>query len=40
MPVARTVRFRRLEYDIAAAQAKIREAGLPERLAERLEVGQ
>ena len=39
-PMARTVRFRRLEYDIAAAQAKIREAGLPERLAERLEVGQ
>ena len=38
-PMARTVRFRRLEYDIAAAQAKIREAGLPERLAERLEVG-
>ena len=39
-PKERTVRFRRLEYDIAAAQAKIREAGLPERLAERLEVGQ
>ena len=39
-PKERTVHFRRLEYDIAAAQAKIREAGLPERLAERLEVGQ
>ena len=39
-PLARTVRFRRLEYDIAAAQAKILEAGLPERLAERLAVGQ
>ena len=39
-PKERTIRFRRLEYDIAAAQAKIREAGLPERLAERLEVGQ
>ena len=39
-PMARTIRFRRLEYDVAAAQAKIREAGLPERLAERLAVGQ
>ena len=39
-PKERTIRFRRLEYDIAAAQAKIREAGLPERLAERLAVGQ
>jgi len=36
----RMIQFRRLEYDIAAAQAKIREAGLPVRLAERLEVGQ
>ena len=36
---SRTVRFRRLEYDVAAAQARIREAGLPERLAARLEVG-
>lgn len=33
------VRFRRLEYDIAAAQARIRAAGLPERLALRLESG-
>jgi len=38
-PKSRMVRFRRLEYDIAAAQAKVREAGLPERLAERLEYG-
>jgi diadenosine tetraphosphatase ApaH/serine/threonine PP2A family protein phosphatase len=36
----RTVHFRRIEYDIAAAQARIRAAGLPERLAERLAVGQ
>ena len=34
------VRFRRLEYDVSTAQAKIRAAGLPERLAERLQVGQ
>ena len=39
-PQARKIRFRRVEYDIEAAQAKIREAGLPERLAERLSVGQ
>ncbi|MGN0855435.1 MAG: metallophosphoesterase family protein [Kiritimatiellia bacterium] len=38
--VARTVRFRRLAYDVAAAQARIRAAGLPERLAERLAKGQ
>ena len=38
--VAKTVRFRRLEYDVAAAQARIRAAGLPERLAERLAFGQ
>lgn len=37
---AKTVSFRRLEYDIPAAQAKIRAAGLPERLAVRLEYGQ
>ena len=36
---AGTIELRRVEYDIAAAQAKIREAGLPERLAERLEFG-
>ena len=37
---ARRVSFRRLEYDIAAAQARVRAAGLPERLAERLAYGQ
>jgi len=36
----RILRFRRLEYDIAAAQARIRAAALPERLAQRLEIGQ
>lgn len=36
----RQVIFRRVEYDIETAQAKIRKAGLPERLALRLEVGQ
>ncbi|HTV42569.1 MAG TPA: metallophosphoesterase family protein [Candidatus Sulfotelmatobacter sp.] len=36
---AGTIELRRVEYDIATAQAKIREAGLPERLAERLEFG-
>ena len=35
----RIVRFRRLEYDVAAAQARIRAAGLPDRCAERLGVG-
>ncbi len=39
-PATRTVRFRRLEYDVAGAQARIRSAGLPERLAERLQYGQ
>jgi len=34
-----TIELRRLAYDIATAQKKIREAGLPERLAERLEYG-
>jgi len=33
------VELRRLEYDIYTAQDKIRAAGLPERLAERLELG-
>ena len=36
---AQTIELRRLDYDIAAAQKKIREAGLPERLAERLAFG-
>ncbi|MGA2802341.1 MAG: metallophosphoesterase family protein [Verrucomicrobiota bacterium] len=34
-----TIELRRLEYDIAAAQKKILDAGLPERLAERLALG-
>jgi len=34
-----TIELRRLDYDIAAAQKKILAAGLPERLAERLEFG-
>jgi 4-amino-4-deoxy-L-arabinose transferase-like glycosyltransferase/diadenosine tetraphosphatase ApaH/serine/threonine PP2A family protein phosphatase len=36
---ARTVELRRLNYDVATAQKKIRAAGLPEKLAERLEIG-
>ena len=36
---AATIELRRVDYDIAGAQAQIREAGLPERLAERLEFG-
>ena len=39
-PKERTVRYRRLEYDVEAAQERIRLAGLPERLAARLAVGQ
>ena len=39
-PKTRSVRFRRLDYDIAAAQGRIRAAGLPERLAQRLAVGE
>ena len=35
----RIVRFRRLQYDVAAAQARDRKAGLPERCAARLELG-
>lgn len=38
-PKARTVELRRVEYDLGKAQEKIREAGLPERLAKRLELG-
>ncbi len=34
-----SIELRRLEYDIAAAQKKILEAGLPARLAERLAMG-
>jgi hypothetical protein len=36
---AGTIELRRLDYDIPAAQEKILAAGLPERLAERLEFG-
>jgi diadenosine tetraphosphatase ApaH/serine/threonine PP2A family protein phosphatase len=35
----KTVELRRVEYAIEAAQAAIRDAGLPERLARRLEFG-
>ena len=35
----RAVTFRRVAYDVAAAQEKIRKAGLPELLAARLAVG-
>ena len=38
-PKLRRVKFRRLEYDIAEVQARIREVGLPEHLAERLATG-
>jgi predicted phosphodiesterase len=34
-----SVELRRLDYDIPKTQAKIRAAGLPERLAERLDLG-
>lgn len=37
---ARTARWMRTEYDVAGAQAAIREAGLPGGLADRLEYGQ
>jgi diadenosine tetraphosphatase ApaH/serine/threonine PP2A family protein phosphatase len=36
---AGTIRFNRVEYDIAATQAKIRAAGLPQPLADRLAFG-
>ena len=36
---AGTIELRRLDYDIASAQKKILDAGLPERLAERLAFG-
>ena len=39
-PKSRLVRFRRLEYDVKAAQERVLAAGLPPRLAERLAVGQ
>jgi predicted phosphodiesterase len=37
---ARTVRFRRVPYDVERTQAEMRDAGLPELLAARLGVGQ
>jgi diadenosine tetraphosphatase ApaH/serine/threonine PP2A family protein phosphatase len=37
---ARCASFRRVEYDIEQTQREIREAGLPELLAARLELGQ
>ena len=39
-PKVRQIRYRRLDYDIEAAQERVRLAGLPERLAARLAVGQ
>jgi diadenosine tetraphosphatase ApaH/serine/threonine PP2A family protein phosphatase len=36
---ARVASFRRVEYDVARTQSEIREAGLPELLAARLELG-
>jgi predicted phosphodiesterase len=36
----RDIRFHRVEYDIAAVQAKMRQAGLPSLLIDRLTVGQ
>lgn len=36
---ARTLELRRVSYDVVAAQARIRAAGLPEPLARRLETG-
>ena len=36
---SKRVTFRRIPYDVEAAQGRIRAAGLPERLAERLGIG-
>jgi hypothetical protein len=36
---AGTIELRRLEYDFKKTQAKILDAGLPERLANRLALG-
>ena len=36
---ANTVEWRRVEYPIASVQILMREAGLPDRLVRRLEVG-
>ena len=37
---ARRAHFRRVPYDVGATQAELREQGLPEALAERLETGE
>jgi len=39
-PESRLVVYRRVAYDVAGAQQKIRAAGLPDVLARRLEIGQ
>lgn len=36
---SQTIEFKRLEYDVSTAQAKIRQAGLPDFLADRLQYG-
>jgi diadenosine tetraphosphatase ApaH/serine/threonine PP2A family protein phosphatase len=38
-PVQRAVEFRRVGYDVEGAQERIRRAGLPDVLAERLTYG-
>jgi diadenosine tetraphosphatase ApaH/serine/threonine PP2A family protein phosphatase len=39
-PESKQIIFKRVAYDVSAAQARIRAASLPERLAARLERGQ
>ncbi|MBN2451906.1 MAG: metallophosphoesterase family protein [Lentisphaeria bacterium] len=39
-PEVKSIRVHRVVYDVAAAQARIRDAGLPSELADRLAVGQ
>jgi diadenosine tetraphosphatase ApaH/serine/threonine PP2A family protein phosphatase len=38
-PRSRIIEFRRVDFDIKAAADKVRRAGLPQRLADRLEIG-
>ena len=38
-PRSRIIEFRRVDYDIETAADKVRRAGLPSRLADRLLVG-
>ncbi|HBJ59867.1 MAG TPA: metallophosphoesterase [Verrucomicrobia bacterium] len=38
-PKTKDIRFRRLPYDVATAQSRIRAVGLPESLAQRLAIG-